>query len=255
MRCMRLGNGTLGAGTRVFVLLVTLAQLSVAGDWPQWRGPKRDGHSSDSGLLKKWPEGGPPLVWWTNGLGGGFSSVSVAEGKVYTMGDAPDSSFVYALQEKDGRKIWAAKVGSTGGGDGHPGPRCTPTVDGEIVVALGQFGDLVCLETATGKEKWRKNLTKDFSGKMMSGWGYSESPLIDGDRVVCTPGGTQGAIVALDKKTGAVVWRSKSFDDPAAYSSIIIAEIGGVRQYIQLTGASVAGIAAEDGRLLWRAPR
>src|SRR5204863_3198680 len=137
----------------------------------------------------------------------GFSSVSVAEGRIYTMGDEPDSSFVYALQEKDGKKLWAAKVGKPGGD--HPGTRCTPTIDGDTVIALGQHGDLVALEAATGKERWRKNMSKDFSGSMMSGWGYSESPLVDGDRVVCTPGGNEGAVVALNRKTGELIWRCK----------------------------------------------
>jgi len=200
-------DGLMTAGISKFGAVVFLAgvavltQVGFAGDWPQWRGPKRDGHSTDTGLLKQWPESGPPLVWSTNGLGGGFSSVSVAAGKIYTMGDATDACYLYALREADGKKLWAAKIGQTGGD--HPGPRCTPTVDGEMVIALGQFGDLVALDCESGKERWRKNLTKDFSGKMMSGWGYSESPLIDSDRVVCTPGGSEGAMAALDKKTGS----------------------------------------------------
>ena len=109
------------------------------------------------------------------------------------MGDGPDSSFVHAL-DLSGKHLWAAKVGKPGGGSGHPGPRCTPTVEGDSVYAIGQHGDLVCLEAATGKERWRKHLVKDFDGQMMSGWGYAESPLVDGDKLVCTPGGPQGTI-------------------------------------------------------------
>lgn len=249
---MLLGKGTAIIGTELFVSFIfTIA--SNAADWPQWRGPRRDGHSADKSLLKQWPEGGPRLVWWTNGLGIGFSSVSVADGKIFTMGDGPDSSYVHALQEKDGKKLWASKVGKTGGD--RPGTRCTPTVDGDVVIALGQFGDLLSLDTATGKEHWRKNLAKDFAGRMMSGWGYSESPLVDRDRVICTPGGRDGGMVALDRKTGNLVWRCKELTDSAAYSSIIAAEIGGVRQYIQLTDAHLVGVAAEDGKLLWQAKR
>ena len=226
-----------------------------ASDWPQWRGPNRDGVSAETGLLKEWPKGGPPLAWKATGLGAGYSSVSVAAGRLFTMGEIAGASSVIALDEKTGKLLWSAKVGGTGGGDGYPGPRCTPTVDGERVYAMNQFGDLVCVEAATGQEVWRKNLAKDFGGRMMSGWGYSESPLVDGERLVCTPGGSKGTLLALDKKTGAVLWQSKEFTDNAAYSSVIAAKVGGVPQYIQLTDASVAGVAPQDGRLLWRGPR
>lgn len=235
-------------------LLVVVRAVAAEFDWPQWRGPNRDGVSSETGLLQQWPKQGPPLAWKARGLGGGFSGVSVAEGRIYTMGDATDASFVYALKETDGQQLWAAKVGRTGGGDGHPGPRCTPTVDGNLVFALGQFGDLVCLEAATGRERWRKNLASDFAGKMMSDWGYSESPLVDGNQLICTPGGAEGTLVALNKETGAELWRTKDLRDRAAYTSIITASIGGQRQFIQLTDASVFGVAP-DGKLLWRAPR
>ena len=239
----------------VIGLFVVGQALTWAGDWRQWRGDKRDGHSSDKGLLKQWPQGGPKLLWKTNGIGGGFSSVAVTQDRIFTMGDGPDSSLVYALEEKDGKQVWAAKVGRTEGGGGYPGPRCTPTVDGDIVVAVGQHGDLVCLETKTGRENWRKNLQKDFAGKMMSGWGYSESPLVDGERVVITPGGREGAMVAVDRKSGKELWRCKDFTDSAGYSSVVIADIAGVRQYVQLTGSSVVGVLPNDGSLLWRAQR
>jgi outer membrane protein assembly factor BamB len=241
----------------LFSLWIAPTQRTEAAgsDWPQWRGPHRDGVSPEKGLLDAWPEGGPSLAWKTRGLGAGYSGVSVVDGKLFTMGDGPETSFIFARKESDGGPIWQAKVGKTGGGEGYPGPRCTPTVDGDLVVALGQFGDLVCVESATGTERWRKNLEKDFAGEMMSGWGYAESPLVDGDRVVCTPGGAQGTLVALNKSNGAVLWRTKGFTDPAAYCSIIIAEIDGKRQYVQLTDASVVGVAPEDGKILWRAPR
>src|SRR5439155_2957614 len=176
----------------------------------------------------------------------------IAGSRIFTMGDASDTSFIYAL-DLSGKPLWSAKVGRPGGD--YPGPRCTPTLDGDLVYALGQCGDLVCVEAATGHERWRKNLNRDFGGRMMSGWGNSESPLVDGERLVCTPGGGQGTVLALNKKTGEVIWQSKELKDPAAYASVISAEIGGVSQYIQLTGASVAGVAADDGRLLWRGSR
>src|SRR5687767_4815521 len=230
-----------------------LVNAGIAADWPQWRGPKRDGHSTETALLQQWPPDGPPLLWKTNGLGAGYSSVSVAAGKIYTMGDRPDSSFLHALSIA-GKPLWSTKVGKPGGGGGYPGPRCTPTVDVDRVYALGQHGDIVCVEAATGKEVWRKNLVKDFAGEV-GGWGYSESPLIDGEQLICTPGGRQGTLVALNKRTGAKTWQSYQWTDPAEYASIIAAQIGGKRQYIQLTGESVGGVAAENGRVLWRVSR
>ena len=203
--------------------------------------------------MAQWPSAGPSLVWKTNGIGGGFSSVAVVDGKIFTLGDGTNSSFLHAL-DLNGKPLWMAKVGAVGGGGGYPGPRCTPAVDGGMVYGLGQFGDLVCVEAGTGKEVWRKNMRKDFNGRV-GGWGYSESPLVDGDRVICTPGGNGGAMVALNKRTGETIWRCDEFKDNAEYSSAIVAEIGGVRQYIQFTGASVAGVDAKEGKLLWRAPR
>ncbi len=233
-----------------------LRPLSAAdADWPQWRGPNRDGISTETGLLKTWPAEGPPLAWKIKGLGAGYSGVSVSKGRIYTMGDLADSSYVLALNEADGKQIWAAKVGRTGGGDGYPGPRCTPAVDGDLVFALGQFGDLVCVDAATGEARWRKHLVSDFGGKMMSGWGYSESPLIDGDRLICTPGGPRGTMIALNKKTGAELWRTTDLKESASYSSVVPVEMGGQKQYVQLTDASVFGVATDDGKLLWRGRR
>jgi outer membrane protein assembly factor BamB len=229
---------------------------SFAADWPQWRGPNRDGISTETGLLKDWPAGGPPLLWKATGLGNGYSTLAVAGGRIFTIGETNGMSSVVALDVATGKPVWSAKLGKPGapGWGGFEGPRSTPTVDGDSLYAVGQWGDFVCLESATGKERWRKDYGKDFSAQRPE-WGFAESPLVDGGHVMITPGGSQGAVVALDKKTGALVWRSKSFSDPAHYSSLILADIAGVRQYVQLTAASVAGIAAADGKLLWRAPR
>jgi outer membrane protein assembly factor BamB len=243
-----------------YVALLLLSLLTspwakgAGSDWPQWQGPQRDGVSSETGLLTSWPAQGPPLVWKANHVGAGYSGVAIANGRIFTMGDETDGSLIYALSERDGKPIWEAKLGKAGGGNGYPGTRCTPTVDGELVYALGQFGDLVCVEAATGKERWRKNLGSDFRGAVPE-WGYAESPLVDGEKVICTPGGADGAIIALNKSTGAEVWRTKEFKDNAAYASLIMAEIAGQRQYIQLTDASVVGVASADGKVLWRASR
>jgi len=240
---------------RILPLLLLSTFAASADDWPQWRGPNRDDISKETGLLKQWPAAGPSLAWKVTGVGGGFSSVAVAQGKIFTLGDVDGASSIVALKESDGSRVWVAKLGEPGGHDKYPGTRSTPTVDGELLYALNQHGDLVCVESATGKERWRKSLTRDFGGAMMSGWRYSESPLVDGDRVLCTPGGTKGTVVALNKKTGALLWQTKDFTDRAGYSSIITATIGGVRQYVQLTGDSVAGLAPDSGKVLWRAPR
>jgi len=194
------------------------------------------------------------MVWKATGLGAGYSGPAIAGGKVFVIGDVGGSCDLLALDAATGKQVWAAKVGKPGNPGGYAGPRGTPTVDGNLVFALGQFGDLVCVQAATGQPLWRKSLTADFKGGV-PGWGYAESPLLDGNLVVCTPGGHLGAIAALNKTTGALVWQSKDFKDGAHYSSLVVGDIGGVRQYIQLTAESVAGVAAANGQLLWRAPR
>jgi outer membrane protein assembly factor BamB len=229
-----------------------------AADWPQWRGPNRDGKSAETGLLKQWPADGPKLAWKATGLGKGYANMSVAGGRLFTTGDKDGAGYVLALSPADGKILWSAKIGEAGGPD--PGqwnyrcPRCTPTVSGDLVFALNEWGEVVCVTAADGKEQWRKDLRKDFGGKPPT-WGYSESPLVDGDQVMVTPGGSKGAIVALDTKTGRLLWQSKDFTDEAHYSSIVLAEIGGVRQYVQLTAANIVGISPKDGSVLWKAAR
>ena len=218
------------------------------GAWPQFRGPNRDAHSPDTGLLKEWPKDGPPLVWKATGLGTGYSSVSVAGGKLFTMGNKGQSSYVVAIDLEGGKVLWSQAVGKSGGNLGS-----TPTVDGDRVYAVGQAGDLVCLDADTGKEQWHKNFETDFGGKC-GGWHYTESPLVDGDRLICTPGARDATLVALDKKTGDVVWKCAApLQDPTAgYSSVVVAEVGGVRQYVQLLAGGVIGVAATDGKFLWK---
>ena len=236
-------------------LVLTLATRGWTADWPQWHGPNRDNVSMETGLLAAWPAGGPTLAWQASGLGGGFAGVSVVADKVFTSGDFTNGASVLALDAKTGRQLWQSPLGKIGGGNGYPGPRATPTVDRKFVYALGQYGDLVCLQTSDGKEVWRKSLATDFGGKMMSGWGYSESPLVLGDQLLCTPGGAAGSVIALNKKTGALLWRSTELTDPAAYSSLITAKIAGTPQVIVFTGAHVAGLAPTTGKVLWVVPR
>jgi outer membrane protein assembly factor BamB len=237
-------------------LAASAAAQQAKVDWPQWRGPNRDAISKDTGLLKQWTAGGPPLAWRATGLGAGFSSLSIANGRLYTMGDVDGSQHVIALDPSNGKILWKARVGPVWD-DQYPGPRGTPTTDGELLYAVGTDGDVVCLENATGKERWRRHLERDFGGRMMSGWRFSESPLVDGERVLVTPGARDAAIVSLDKKTGKEIWRSAVPDlgpkgrDGAAYASIVVTEGAGVRQYVQVLGRGVAGFRVSDGRFLW----
>lgn len=240
-------------------LLVCGAGVAPAADWPQWRGPNRDGKSAETGLLKSLPGGGPRLAWSVTEpdvIGTGYGTPAVVKGKLYIVGadsaskDAAESCV--CLDAATGAPVWKMPLDTSKGKflDGWGGgPRSTPTVDGDLVYVLGATGDLVALETATGKIVWKKNLVKDFGGAVPQ-WGYSESPLIDGDRLVCTPG-KKGGMVALDKKTGATVWVCEELKDDAGYSSVVVATVGGVKQYIQQTGAHAVGVAAADGKLLW----
>ena len=240
----------------LYTLISAQGTRAATADWPQWRGPDRNGISKETGLLKDWPEGGPRLVWKGTGLGSGYSTVAVVGDRIYSSGDKGDASFVFALNRADGKQVWAAKLGKSGapGWGGFGGPRATPTIDGDLLFCVSQWGELVCLSTKDGAEKWKKDYIVDFES-VRPEWGYSESPLVDGDHLIITPGGPKGAIVALDKKTGAIVWRSTDFTDAAHYSSVIPAELGGVRQFVQLTSENVAGISPKDGKLLWKAVR
>jgi outer membrane protein assembly factor BamB len=238
-------------------LLTATAFLHAAsGDWAQWRGPNHDGVSTETGLLKAWPAGGPPLIWKATGLGAGYSSVAVVGQRVFTMGDKAERNEVIALNRADGKPLWRTDLGKAGapGWGKFAGPRCTPVVDGNLVFAVAQYGEMACLDAASGEVKWRKDYAKDFAASLPE-WGFSGMPLVDGGQVILAVGGKQGDLVALNKQTGAVLWQSKDLTDSIHYSSPIVVEIGGVRQYVQLTDASVAGIAAADGKLLWRAPR
>jgi outer membrane protein assembly factor BamB len=226
---------------------------SRAYDWPQWQGPDRTAVSRESGLLKSWPKEGPHLLWKIPGLGEGFSTPSVAGGRIFTMGNRGNTEYVIALNEKDGKELWATEVGPVrANGGGYPGPRCTPAVDGNVVYALGLNGDLVCLDVAKGKERWRKNLPKDFEGSV-GGWGYSESPLVDGNKLIVTPGGKKATLAALDKTNGETLWTAQVPDgDQAQYSSTIAANFGNQREYIQFMNRGVVAVSAKDGKFLWR---
>jgi outer membrane protein assembly factor BamB len=241
----------------VFISLVEgAAVVRAAGGpkayWPQWRGAGRDDVATDKGLLQEWPEDGPALVWTGNKLGDGYSSVVIDDGRIYTTGDRKDGEYLFCLSDADGKEIWSKRIGDAWK-DG--GARSTPATDGKFVYALTPNGDLLCVAAADGAAVWQKNLAKDFGGKMMSHWGFSESPLIDGERIICTPGADDAAVVALDAKTGAEVWRAKAENcGGAGYSSIVKCKAGGVEQYVTVLGKTggAIGVRATDGKLLWR---
>ena len=233
------------------VLLLCLAQQALAQTaalWPQWRGPNRDGVSKETGLLKQWPAEGPPLVWKATGAGRGYSSFSVANGKLYTLGLRGDREFVIAFDVATGKEAWATAHGSAFRNDRGDGPRGTPTVDGDRVYALGGDGDLSALDAGTGKIVWTKNILKEFRGSNIT-WGISESPLVLGNKLLVNPGGPNASIVALNKADGSLIWKSQS--DRAGYSSGIPVEINGATQVVFFTSERALGLDAKDGRLLW----
>jgi len=224
-------------------------------DWPQWRGPQRNGISQETGLLKKWPAQGPKLLWQMNDIGDGYSTPAVVGTRIYLMSNrGMDNEYVQALSTQDGKPIWTTRLGAVGNPNDflYAKARSTPTVDGESIYALSSDGDIACLETATGKIRWQKNIRQEFGGKQ-GVWAYAESPLVDGDVVVVTPGGEQATLLALNKRTGAVVWKSAvPGGDPAGYSSVIVVQACGRKQYVQFLSKGIVGVDAKTGQFLWR---
>lgn len=233
---------------------LTLAIVTVhASDWPQWQGPDRTGVSKETGLLQQWPSAGPAVVWSTTGLGSGYGSMAVAGDRVFVQGTRNRQSVVIALNRADGKEVWSKAIGRTETNDQGPGPRGTPTVDGDRLYVLTENGDLACLKT-DGAAIWTRNILKDFAGQQLR-WLISESPLVDGPHVIVTPGGPGAGMAKLDKMTGKTVWTSKDLSDPAGYSSAIVADVQGVRTYMTLTSRAGVGVRASDGKLMFSYPR
>lgn len=276
----RLVRESLGFLTLAAVVLTAWhgRNAALAADWPQWQGPERNAMSKETGLLQEWPADGPPLAWRIEGLGGGDSTPSIADGKIFGMSNRDDKEVVWALAESDGKELWVKPLGDAVKQrmpQSKEGPGCTPTVDGDRLYVLGMGGRLACLKVKDGEIIWQRSLTDDFGGAVPM-WSYRESPLIDGDKLICTPGGPDALIVALDKLTGKTIWQSKlpksSEGDAArdessgrrpgrfnfgggsgaAYASVIPVDFEGQRQYVQLTAKALVGVAASDGKFLWR---
>lgn len=235
-----------------FVALTPVVSPSArAADWPQWRGADRKDHSPDTGLLKEWPTGGPKRLWLNEDVGMGYAGYSIAESRLFTMGLRGEQEYLIAVDANTGKQLWAAPAGakySNGWGDG---PRMTPTLDGERVYGLGGSGLVVCANAKDGHIFWQKSLVTDLGGKLQS-WGYTESPIIVGDVLLLTPGGGEGTMAGLDKKTGEIRWRSKDLTDEAQYSSPIAVKVGGKVQVVQLVKKRFFGVDPSNGEVLWK---
>jgi outer membrane protein assembly factor BamB len=267
-----------------FLLLSTSPASAQAkdGDWPQWRGPQRDAICTETGLLKEWPKGGPTLLWdskkanTTPSVGIGLSSLAIVAGKIYTMGDFPKTEevefknkegkiakktvnkggngYLFCLDADTGKELWKTAIGPIANGGPRAGPRSTPTVDGDRIYALSTHGKLFCMKISDGAILWQKDLVKEFAGRAPGFGGYSESPTIDGDKLICAPGGKKNCMVALNKLTGDTYWTCEApINDGTGFSSIVKAEVGGVKQYITLAHKQLGlfGVDAETGKFLW----
>jgi len=223
------------------------SQTAVA-EWFQWRGPNRDGISQETGLLQEWPKSGPPLAWRTNGVGNGYSSFSTSGGRLYTLGARAGIEYVIALDRATGKKVWETQNGRRFENDRGDGPRSTPTVEGDRLYVLGGNGDLTCLDNATGKKIWSVNIVQRFGG-VNPYWGYSESPLIVGDRILVNTGGRGAGIAAVSTADGSTLWRQHN--DGAGYSSPMLMRTGSLNQVIFFTEDRAMAVDPRDGRLLW----
>ena len=243
-----------------FILFIGIAMAfitmeSKAQDSPQWGGVNRDGVWSNTGIVLDFTKSKLSPAWVFREAGTGYSSPTIVGTTLYCQGAEEKGDFAFALDTQTGKLKWKQTLGETFVQDRGNGPRGSVTVAGDKLYLIRGGGQIHCLSASTGKMLWQKDFKKDFGGNIMSrqNWGFSESPLVDGNLLICTPGGSGGAMAALDKNSGAVVWRSKEWTDLGGYSSPVVAEVDGVRQYIQLAREGVVGIAAKDGKLLWKA--
>lgn len=241
---------------RTVLLLLALSPItrSFGADWPQWRGVERNGISTETGLLKEWPKEGPALRWKATEIGTGYSSPTIVEGRVYLQTTKGEKEATICLEEATGKKLWSTEFGTVGPNQGpqYPGTRATPTIDGGLLYCLASNGELACLDRLSGSLKWKKSLRTDFGGKPGM-WVYSESVLIDGDRLICTPGGKEATLVALNKNNGDVVWKCAVPEgDTAEYASIMIVQSGASKQYVQFLRKGVVGVDAATGKFLWK---
>ena len=235
-------------------MLIMIGMGLMAQDWPQWRGPNREGIFKGANLNLDWSAKKPALLWTFRQAGAGYSAPTIVGTTLYCQGGADGKDFAFALDTQTGKEKWRQNLGEIALLERGDGPRGSVTVDGDKLYLIRGGGQIHCLTASDGKILWQKDFVKDFNGKLMSRWGFSESPLIDGNLVVCSAGGDEGTVLALDKNTGALVWRTKELTDAASHSSPIVADVNGIRQYVLLTAKNVAGIASKNGKLLWSVP-
>jgi outer membrane protein assembly factor BamB len=237
--------------TALAAITSAVAAQAPPANWPQWRGPDRNGVSAETSLIREWPAGGPRAEWTATGIGAGYGSIAVTGDRVFVQGLRNRMSVVTALNLSDGRSVWVKAIGQAGDNDRGPGPRGTPTIDGDRLYALSERGDLIALRVQDGTVLWQKNILTEFGGRNIE-WLISESPLVDGNRLIVTPGARGAGVVALDKMTGRTIWTSRDLNDEAGYASPIVADVQGVRTIMTLTSQAGVGIRASDGKLMWR---
>ena len=237
------------AAIAAVAILLLSGSIARPADWPQFHGPDRSNRSAATGLRKSWPAEGPELLWTARGLGHGFATVSIAGGRIYTSGNIDDKTVITAL-DLDGRHLWQAENGPSWT-KSVPGTRSTPTIDEDRLYHESPLGELVCLAASSGKRLWGLNLLETFRSQNIN-WGLSESVLIDGDRLICCPGGPETAIVALDKFHGTTIWKSPSAGDLAGYASPSLGKYRGLRMIFTLTARAILGVNADSGALLFR---
>ena len=243
----------IAATTWFLPILVSVTTLAAA-DWPQWRGLSRDGTSPEAGLLKNWPDGGPKLLWTATGCGAGFGSPAIAQGMICLTGDFEGKGCLMIF-DLDGKLKQRLPFARDNGKDTQaPGTRSTPTIEDGMIYVSAPLGEVACFDAKTFQNKWTVNIQERFSGRM-PGWEYADSPLIDGDNLICTPGGPDATIVALNKKTGQTVWTSKGLSDAAAYSSCLKITVDKVPQIVTFTAHGLVGVNARTGEFLWRYDR
>lgn len=246
----------------VFLFATSWIRTDAHGeDWLGWRGPDRANRSAEKDLFTSWDADGPKLNWIAEGVGTGYASVSVSGDRIYTSGNFPEGQSAVAIDASSGKVVWRQPITKGVPKHSYEGSRTTPTIDADRLYVVSSDGRIVCLRADDGSEVWARDF-KDWDGTLMSGWGFSESPLVDGEHVICTPGGKQGMMVCLDKMTGDQVWAatldSSDYDsdaanlkDGAGYASAVISTGGGVKQYVQFVGRGLIGVRASNGELLW----
>jgi len=236
---------------------LTLPLTLLAADWPQWRGPDRNGIARETGLLQEWPEGGPKMRWKRTDIGKGYSTPAVVGGQLYVQTTKEKQEYALCLDDKTGKDIWTTLIGDVGLNKGlpYPGTRSTPTIDGDRIYCLSSAGQLNCL-SLDGKVKWKKDYVKDFGGEVgmkQQGWAYCESVLVDGDHLICTPGGKDAALIALNKMTGETIWKcGLEADENAEYSSPMPITADGVKLYVTFLRKGLIAVDAATGKLAWR---